>query len=332
MIIVHVPHADSNGSDASRIDRHTMVPGEPLPANALWVDLIEPTRAEDRLVERFLGIDIPTREEMRDLEPSELVYSESNARYMTARLVCRSDTDRPKLADVTFILTEKTLVTVRYDEPRAIAMFQNRATKPGGCGHQPEAVLDGLIEAVIDRAAEILRNVGDQIDSVSGSVFNVKSAEVERDNAYQSILRDIGQYGQLISNVRESLVSIERVLLFLSANMRRPQKVSGFQAEWRTALRDVQAIEEHATFLNNKMQFMLDATLGLVSLEQNKIIKLFSVVSVVMMPPTLIASIYGMNFKAMPELEWQFGYPLAIGLMVIAAVLPYVFFRLKRWL
>jgi magnesium transporter len=332
MIIVHVPNADSNGSDTSRIDRYTMVPGEPLPANALWVDLIEPTRAEDRLVERFLGIDIPTREEMRDLEPSELVYTESNARYMTARLVCRSDTDRPKLADVTFILTEKTLVTVRYDEPRAIAMFQNRAIKPGGCGHQPEAVLDGLIEAVIDRAAEILRNVGDQIDSVSGSVFNVKSAEVERDNAYQSILRDIGQYGQLISNVRESLVSIERVLLFLSANMRRPQKVSGFQAEWRTALRDVQAIEEHATFLNNKMQFMLDATLGLVSLEQNKIIKLFSVVSVVMMPPTLIASIYGMNFKMMPELEWQFGYPLAIGLMIFAAVLPYVFFRLKRWL
>lgn len=339
MIIVHVPRNDpasgrggANAAETARLDRRMLHPGETLPADALWIDLVEPTRAEDRIVERFLGIDIPTREEMHDLEPSELVYAESNARYMTARLVCRSDSDAPKLADVTFILTERALVTVRYDEPRAFAMFQNRAVKPGGCGHQPEAVLDGLIETTIDRAAEILRNVGDQIDRVSGSVFRAKSAEVERGGAYQKILREIGQFGQLISNVRESMVSIERVLLFLAANMNRPQKASGFRAEWRTALRDVQAIEEHASFLSNKMQFILDATLGLVSLEQNKIIKLFSVVSVVMMPPTLIASIYGMNFKAMPELDWAYGYPLALALMVLAGGLPYAWFRYKRWL
>jgi len=123
------------------------------------------------------------------------------------------------------------------------------------------------------------------------------------------------------------------VLLFLSANYTRPKKTqTGFAAEWRAAVRDVQAIEEHATFLSNKLQFMLDATLGLVSIEQNKIIKLFSVVSVALMPPTLIASIYGMNFKTMPELEWQWGYPLAIGLMILFAVLPYMFFRWKKWL
>ncbi len=127
------------------------------------------------------------------------------------------------------------------------------------------------------------------------------------------------------------MVSVERVLLYLSAIYQsRPQKRgAGFAAEWRTAVRDVQAIEEHATFLSNKLQFNLDATLGLVSIEQNKIIKLFSVVSVVMMPPTLIASIYGMNFKTMPELNWELGYPLAIVMMIIAAVVPYVFFPLE---
>ena len=129
------------------------------------------------------------------------------------------------------------------------------------------------------------------------------------------------------------MVSVERVLLFLSANYTRPKKAqTGFSAEWRAAVRDVQAIEEHATFLSSKLQFMLDATLGLVSIEQNKIIKLFSVVSVALMPPTLIASIYGMNFDVMPELNWPFGYPFALVLMVISAALPLWFFRRKGWL
>jgi magnesium transporter len=114
--------------------------------------------------------------------------------------------------------------------------------------------------------------------------------------------------------------------------MPRPQRPHGFQAEWRTALRDVQSIEEHASFLANKVQFLLDATLGLVSIEQNDIIKLFSVVAVIFLPPTLVASIYGMNFENMPELQWAAGYPWALGLMVLSAILPYLFFRWKRWL
>ncbi len=302
--------------------------------DAVWIDMIRPTPEDDAKVEQHLGISIPTREEMRDLEPSELIYTEGGARYMTARVICHSETNVPRLADVTFILTDKALVTVRYDDPGAFTIFQNRAVKMGGCGHQPEAVLDGLIEAVVDRAAEVLRGVGDRIDTVSRSVFDARGSEVERDGAYKAIIKSIGQYEHVISNVRESMVSVERVLLFLSAQYQnRPAKQgAGFAAEWRGAVRDVQAIEEHATFLSSKLQFMLDATLGLVSIEQNKIIKLFSVVSVVLMPPTLIASIYGMNFKSMPELAWEWGYPLAILLMIICAVLPYKFFRWKHWL
>jgi len=304
-----------------------------FPPDALWIDLLNPTPEEDKRVERHLGISIPTREEMHDLEPSEIIYTENNARYMTARVICQSDTVVPKLADVTFIMTDKALVTVRYDEPGAFNIFLNRVTKPGGCTQQPEAVLDGLIEAIVDRAAEVLRGVGDKIDISSRRVFAGRGQDVERGGVYQLVIQKIGQHEHIISNVRESMVSVERVLLFLSANYTRPKKAqSDFAAEWRSAVRDVQAIEEHATFLSNKLQFMLDATLGLVSIEQNKIIKLFSVVSVALMPPTLIASIYGMNFKTMPELDWQWGYPLAIGLMILFAVLPYLFFRWKRWL
>ncbi|MBN9444956.1 magnesium transporter CorA family protein [Bosea sp. (in: a-proteobacteria)] len=307
--------------------------GEILPADAIWIDLLNPTPEEDKRVEGLLGISIPTREEMHDLEPSEIIYTENGAHYMTARVICQSDSIVPKLADVTFILTEKALVTVRYDEPGAFNIFLNRATKPGGCGQQPEAVLDGLIEAIVDRAAEVLRGVGDKVDMGSRRIFAGRAQDVEQGGVYQVVIQHIGQHEHIISNVRESMMSIERVLLFLSANYNRPKKAqTGFSAEWRSAVRDVQAIEEHATFLSSKLQFMLDATLGLVSIEQNKIIKLFSVVSVALMPPTLIASIYGMNFKTMPELEWQWGYPLALMSMVLFAVLPYLFFRWKKWL
>ncbi len=326
MIIVHIPNAQG-GFDRVVLDRPVS-----LPDNAVWIDLLEPTRAEDALVERFLGIDIPTREEMRDLEPSEIIYAENDARYMTARVLCQSDTDDPKLVAVSFILTGRALVTVRYDEPRSFSIFAQRAMKPGACGAQPEAVLDGLLEAIIDRAAEILGRVGDQIEEQSRSVFEYESSQLERTGGYRGVIRRLGRHAGLISNVRESMVSLERMLIFLQANYERPTKREGFQAEWRSMIRDVQSIEGHAEFLSTKMQFMLDATLGLVSLEQNKIIKIFSVAAVIFLPPTLIASSYGMNFKNMPELEWFYGYPMAVGLMILSAIVTYTIFKMKKWL
>ncbi|WP_342359127.1 magnesium transporter CorA family protein [Terrarubrum flagellatum] len=332
MIIVYTPNAREKGGDRPGLEARTLGPDEPLPQNSLWIDMLEPTRDEDHKVERHLGVEIPTREEMRDIEPSEIIYAEANARYMTARILCSSDSAEPLLANISFILTERALVTVRYDQPKSFSMFAARSVKPGGCGPQPESVLDGLIETIIDRAAEILANLGGDIEKLSRSVFEEDRRKEARGPFLRSVIRTLGRKGDVISNVRESMVSVERVLLFLSAAMARPQKAAGFQAEWRTALRDVQSLEEHATFLSSKIQFLLDATLGLVSLEQNDIIKLFSVMAVVLMPPTLIASIYGMNFKQMPELEWAFGYPMAIVLMVICGVLPFFFFRWKRWL
>jgi magnesium transporter len=333
MIILHKPGEASPGGEQGFLERHLLQNGETLPKTALWIDLVEPTRDEDRIVETHLGIEIPTRAEMQDIEPSSLLYTENGARYMTARILCHSETESPKLVPITFILTDKSLVTVRYDEPRSFQMFANRSVKPGGCGHQPEAVLDGLIETIIDRAAEILRKVGDDIEQISRDVFERAAGEAEKGDAYQRVIRNLGRSGDLISNVRESMVSLERMLLYLSANMQRPQRASGFQAEWRTAVRDVQSIEEHANFLNSKIGFILEATLGLVSIEQNKIIKLFSVMSVVMMPPTLVGTVYGMNFKSwFPELDWTWGYPFALALMVVSAIVPYVIFKRRKWL
>ncbi len=331
MIIVHRSGL-KDGVSNDTLESVIHAAGESLPENALWIDLVMPERDEERLIEQFLGIQIPTREEMADIEPSEILYWENNARYMTARILCHTGMESQRLIDVSFILLEGKLVTVRYDEPRSFLMFTSRAAKPGGCRPQAEAVLDGLIESIIDRAAEILAIAGQEIDKLSRSIFQSERRSARGETGYRAALRALGRKADVISNVRESMASIERLLLFLSASLPRPQKSSGFQAEWRTAIRDVQSIEEHATFLSNKIQFLLDATLGLVNIEQNDIIKLFSVVSVVFMPPTLLASIYGMNFKIMPELGWELGYPMAVLMMILAAILPYVFFRWKRWL
>ena len=327
MIIVY---RIGNPSDI-RLERHE--PGgapAAIPDDAVWIDLVAPTREEDALVEAHAGISVPTHEDQQDIEPSEIFYSENGARYMTARIICDMQTARPKLAPVSFILAAKALVTVRYDDPKSFALFANRAVKPGGCASNPEAVLSGLIEAIIDRAAEVLQKMGEGVDDLSHGVFN--SDNGRQTDRQQEVLKSLGRMGDVVSKVRESLVSIERMLLFLSAGAHGDSRTAELRSRARTTFRDLQSLEEHATFIASKIQFLLDATLGLVNLEQNNIIKLFSVMAVIFMPPTLIASVYGMNFKIFPELQFEFGYPMALSMMLLSAILPYVFFRWRRWL
>ena len=329
MITINLRPAEGSGRV---VERRTLGLDEAIPANALWIDLVDPSREEDRKVEQFLGIEVPTREDQQDIEPSELLYAEHGARYLTTRLLCRSNETKPILTGVTFILKDSTLITVRYEEPRAFAMFSQKAARTAGIGSAGEEVLAGLIETIMDRAADVLQMTAERIDALSGSVFEAHAGAASRTGEYQDTLRSLGRAGDLISKQRESLVSIERTLLFLTASYRATKAPKELRDQMRVTLRDLQSLEEHANFQSNKIQFLLDATLGLVNLEQNNIIKLFSVMAVVFMPPTLIASIYGMNFKHMPELEFTIGYPFALVLMVVAAIMPYFFFRWKRWL
>ena len=337
MIVVHLPLGLEQAGLGRRearcsFERRALAGGDAVPPEAVWIDLVEPTREEDRRVEDALGIEIPTREETRNIEPSEVLYVENGVRYMSARILCQSGTESPTLAPISFILKDHTLITVRYDEPRSFQMFINRMGRPGAGTPSGDHVLISLFETVIDRAAEILRLTGERIDEASAMVFDVNASRRADVDTFRTTLQTMGMEGTRISKVRESLVSIERMLLFLSANTAGATLPDDLRAEVRTTLRDLQSLEDHATFLSNKIQFLLDAVLGLVSLEQNKIIKIFSVAAVVFLPPTLIASSYGMNFKNMPELDWQLGYPMALGMMVLSAICTYLFFKIKRWL
>jgi magnesium transporter len=325
MLSVYVPRGTA-------LERVPVASDTDVPENAIWFDLVGPTQQEDKLVEGRVGIAVPTREEMQEIEVTSRLYVENGARYMTATLMCQSDTDMPKTTAVTFILSGHRLITVRYDEPRPFMIVGHKLARICPAGASGESVLMELLDAVIDRAADILERIGLEVDKVSHEIFEPEESVTERSKSYPVILKTIGRKGDLTSKVRESLVSIGRLLLYLANEADSMRWAKEPRAQLRGMQRDVQSLSDHAAYLTNKIQFLLDALLGMVTLDQNNVIKIFSVAAVVLLPPSLVGTIYGMNFKHMPELDWTLGYPLALVLILLAAVLPYYFFKWKKWL
>lgn len=325
MLSAYVP----SGTTLNRVE---IPAGGAVPEAAVWIDLVSPTVSEDRTVEALVGIAVPTREEMQEIEISSRLYIEDGARYMTATLMCAADTPNPRTTAVTFILANHRLVTVRYDEPRPFAIVSNKLARVCPSGASGETVLLELLDAVIDRCADILERVGTDVDQVSHDIFEPEGARTGHSRRYSDILIAIGRKGDLSSKVREVLVSIGRLVLFVAAEADGMRWSKEARGTLKTMQRDIVSLSDHASYLSNKITFTLDAMLGVVNLEQNNIIKLFSVMAVVLMPPTLIASIYGMNFRHMPELDWYVGYPLALLTMICAGIGPFLFFKWKRWL
>lgn len=305
---------------------------EPLPGEAIWLDLMAPTAEEERRVEALLGVEVPTREEMQEIEVSSRLYQENAAIYMTATVVSQAESERPQASAVSFILAGDRLVTVRYVDPQPFALFAARCQRAPVPHARGDAVLIGLLDALIDRIADVLEHIGLEVDAISHDVFeHPATSRVSRD--FHDILRRLGRRGDLTSKVRESLVSVGRLLMFFGqAGTANTKVAKDLRNRLRTMTRDVRSLTEHASFLSGKINFLLDATLGMINIEQNAIIKIFSVVAVVFLPPTLIASIYGMNFQFMPELHSVFGYPLALALMVGSALAPLVYFKRRGWL
>ena len=325
MLAVYVPTGQT-------LERRVVSMGDAVPDSAVWLDLFNPAPGEDKVVERLLGVGVPTREEMQEIEVSSRLYVEQHARFMTATLMCNSDTAMPKTTAVTFILSGHRLVTVRYDEPRPFMLVGHKLARNCPANVNGEIVLLDLLDAIIDRAADILERIGMEVDRVSHDIFEPANGADEQPLSYKDILKAIGSKGDLTSKVRESLVSIGRLLLFLANEAEGMRWNKDVRLQLQAMQRDVLSLSDHATYLSNKITFLLDAMLGVVQIEQNNIIKIFSVAAVVLLPPTMIASIYGMNFKHMPELNWEFGYPFALLLMLLAAVLPYYFFKWRKWL
>jgi len=307
---------------------------DPISPGAVWIDLLNPTKDEDLLVEQSLAISVPTREEMSEIEASSRLYQEGGGYYMTAIVLHQPDLpfEPPVATPITFILAGHRLITVRYAEPRSISMFLSRAQKKDAACMNGAAVMVGLLEAIIDREADRVERVQGEVDKLAQAIFSGKKGERTRTRRFDVMIQMIGREGELTSRSRECLLTLDRLLTYLAHAMTERGDEKALRARVKTAGRDVLSLADHVGYLSTKITFLLEATLGMINNEQNTIIKIFSVLAVALMPPTLVGTVYGMNFKHIPELDWLWGYPFALGLMVFSAVLPWLYFKHKGWL
>jgi magnesium transporter len=313
--------------DGSRLQRLTV---DTDLAAALWIDLYRPTDPQVAAL-AALGVEVPTLADMEEIEISSRLYREAGADVMTVVLPGLSTTKAPMSGPVSFILTATRLVTVRHHAPRPFETYPERADKSGlGC-QSPDHVFMGLIEEIIGRLADLLEGVGKALDQVSADVFQSNGAP-KQPAKLQATLEKVGREGDVIGRVRLSLLTVERALSFYGQGAADRLRNDKLKAAIKAMTRDIQALEVHSDFLSARVGLASDATLGMINLSQNITVRIVSVVAVLFLPPTLIASVYGMNFKYMPELLQIWGYPAALVLMVGSAAVTYLFFKWKNWL
>lgn len=344
--------------DAAGLTARAWAAGDAIPLGTVWLDLYHPDEMERLTVSNLLSADLPTLEDINEIETSSRLYTEGEVAFMTTPVIVRSSSGPLERGLLTFVLASDLLVTIRHTEPLWFTIFAARALKQPELVTCPLEAFLGLLEAVVDRAADVLERVAADLDRLSHRVFadhEDHSVEplVGRDGgmvqrrqavdrthvrrrppttvSMRAVITAVGRAGDLTQKVRDSLAGLERLVAF-ATTVAGPQMNKEQKVRLKTIGRDVHSLVEHAAFQAMQTNFLLDATLGVINIQQTNIIKIFSVASVAFLPPTLVASIYGMNFEHMPELDWNFGYPLALGLMVLSAVLPLWYFRKRGWL
>ena len=325
MLRVHGPGCDGEEVDAAR---------DKIPDGATWIDLENPTREEEVLVENCLKVAVPTPEEMAEIEPSSRLYQRNGALYLTLSVLYGVEDGKPASSPMGFVLTEKRLVTVRYVTPKPVRIFSESVHREPELAETSLHAFSGLLDAIIDRLADELEQVSAEIEKISSHVF-VPTVDARRIPAGRltALLTRIGTTNLLLAKIRETETSASRLLAFVAGtDMLRLKKNSHALEHVKSLSNDTSSLSDHSNFLANHLYFLLDASVGFISIEQNAAMKLFSWVAIVFLPPTLIAGIYGMNFHYMPELNWRLGYPMAIALMIASAILPLWYLKRRGWL
>lgn len=305
-----------------------------VPSGAVWIDLLNPTEAEEKLAEKALGQNIPTREDLKEIEPSSRLFERNGVLFLTASVMDGIAEGRPTADPVGFILSDSLLATVRYIDPDPFLLVAERIYGEPETARDPLTVLIQLFDTIVDELADQYEHAGREIEKLSSRVFERnlrrRDKETHTERRLEALLLRIGQVQRLLAEIRQATVSISRMMVFFSNCGPVERGAHGPRVD--SFISDLKALSDHSTFLNDNLTFLLDASLGLISLEQNFVMKVFSVFAVIFMPPTLIAGIYGMNFERMPELAWVYGYPMALGLILVSAVVPYWIARKSGWL
>ena len=301
-----------------------------------WIDLLTPTAEELRYAEDICAIEMPTKDEQREIEATSRLYCEDGGRFMTTSVLSRVETDDPVITEITFIIKDRVLVTIRHTDSYSFRVFSHQLLRMPGTNR--DLVFVGLLETLVDRQADVLERFGTDLDAISKKIFGSgharrKGEEEDPDtDDLRDALEELGRVGDLITRQRDALVSLLRLITYAGNEDSCMGAHDSLYVPLRPVSRDVNSLSEYASFLSNKINFMLDAVLGLINIEQNDIFKVFTIMSVVFLPPTLIASIFGMNFERMPFLHTAWGFWLSIVLMLISAGLPLLYFKIKRYI
>ncbi len=305
----------------------------PFPDNLVYLDLLNPSRPEELEAEKWLEYQLPTREEMQEIEESSRLYSEKDALYMTAWIPVGLETSDPDTTAITFVLAPDCLTTVRYADPHAFRVFADQVKRQCTTPITSDAVFLLMVELIVARIADALQTVEADLKKIGREVFAADAgrADAAREKDLGQVVKLLGRRSALVANLRESLVSVNRMLQFFLNNA-ATWMMGNLAGQFRSVMRDVKSLDDYTNQQQQEMTFLLESTLGLINIQQNQIIKIFTIASVLFLPPTLIASIYGMNFEHMPELKQPWAYPAVLVLLVLSAVAPIIYFKRKKLL
>jgi magnesium transporter len=297
---------------------------------AHWVDLVNPTPEEIARVESAFGICLPTRESLIEIEASSRLRAQEGILYLSAPLISGTESDRWDLAPTGFILNGNWLVTIRFAQLGAFETVRKSIARDDCTAPQ---ILTFILEEIVDRAADFLERAAESVTEASMTIFVDEDKEklgVATRRLRQAMVR-IGRISERMTKVRHSFVTLGRIATFVAD--RCEPKLDGMLRDRLTAVRDdINSLDEFETSLANRIQFLLDAATGFISIAQNDVVKVLTVVSVAGVPPVLIVGIYGMNFHYMPELSWPWGYPFAMALVVLSTIIPVLWFKWRDWL
>ena len=324
MLRLFGPHCDGSPVEAVSLAQ--------IPDDVAWIDLLEPTHEEEALVEKFIGSNVPTRDDLAEIEPSSRLYERNGTLYLTLSTLTGIDEGQPSSTPIGFILTEGQLVTVRYADPRPFRLLAEHWKREPGLATDGSHLFVRLLDAIVDRLADEIERSSAEIEKISNHIFQKDLVDRRIPAArLTALLTRIGRAQALLAKIRETAVSTSRLIHFLSGTS-RVERLADERSHIGSLSADVSALIDHSSFVSEQLTFLLDASLGLISIEQNAAMKLFSWAALVFLPPTLVAGIYGMNFEHMPELKWLYGYPMALGIMLFSAVAPYWYMRRRGWI
>ena len=324
-----------------RLEQTKIESASDITPEMVWIDMLSPSKEERLLIENFYYFELPEKTEIKDIEASARFYEDEDGIHIHSFFLHDFEETSANIT-VAFSIFGGKLFTLREEDLASFRLYRMRARRAAIT--EEERVFDimdiliGLHETAVEHVADVLEGVYSSLEKVSYYVLTKHSKHHDENNtdtknmiqdSMESVLLQIAEQEDLNGKARLSLMDTRRSLSFLlRGRLLKPDQT----ADVKEILQDLESLTNHTSFLFDKVTFLLDAAVGNISLEQNKIIKIFSIAAVVFLPPTLVASIYGMNFKFMPELNSVFGYPWALGLMIISGIAPYWFFKHKGWL